>query len=116
MQKNVEYYLEKGFDRAAAEYFAQGRRQIIHVKPNADFTLTLSFDNGEVRLYDVKPLLKSGTVFEPFSDIQNFRRVYLDDAHCVAWDIDPAVDSEKVWNNKVDLSSDTCYLDSVSIS
>lgn len=34
---------------------------------------------------------------------ENFRRVYLDGQHCVAWDIDPSVDSEKVWSNKVDL-------------
>lgn len=27
------------------------------VEPNADFTLTLSFDNGERRVLDVKPML-----------------------------------------------------------
>ena len=47
--------------------------------------------------------------------LSNFKRVYLDDAGCVAWDIDPNVDSNKVWNNKVDLSSDSCYVDSVPV-
>lgn len=115
MGNSVEYYLAKGFDRAAAEYFAAGRRRIVSVVPNDDFTLTLTFDNGEVRLYDVAPFLVPGTVFETFRDIAHFRRVYLDAQHCVCWDIDPTVDSEVVWNNKVDLCPDSCYLHSVPV-
>lgn len=114
--RTVEYYESKGFDRKAAEYFAAGRRRITNVVPNDDFTLTLSFDNGECRRYGVRPLLKPGTVFESFTDISAFKRVYLDEQHCVAWDIDPEVDSNIVWNNKVDLCPDTCYLDSVPLS
>ena len=63
----------------------------------------------------MRPLLKKGTVFEPFMKIEDFRRVYVDDTHSIAWDIDPSVDSSKVWNNKVDLSPDSCYLDSVPV-
>lgn len=113
--KSVEYYLSRGFDRTAAEYFANGRKTITAVVPNNDFTLTLTFDNNEKRIYDVKPLLTKGTVFETFADINNFRRVYIDDEHCVAWDINPNVDSNEVWNNKVDLCPDSCYMDSVPI-
>lgn len=116
MEKSIEYYLSKGFDRKMAEYFSAGRRRILGVSPNDDFTLTLTFDNGECRLYDAAPLLKDGTVFAPFRDLNNFRRVYLDDSHCISWDIDPAVDSSVVWNNKVDLSPDTCYVDSVPLA
>lgn len=115
MANTVEYYLSKGFDRKTAEYFAAGRRKIVGVAANDDFTLTLRFDNGEQRLYDMRPLLKKGTVFEPFMKIEDFRRVYVDDTHSIAWDIDPSVDSSKVWNNKVDLSPDSCYLDSVPV-
>lgn len=111
----VEYYLSKDFDRPAAEYFASGRKRIIGVSANDDFTLTIRFDNGEQRLYDMRPYLKKGTVFEPFAKLENFRRVYVDDTHAIAWDIDPNVDSKKVWSNKVDLSPDSCYLDSVPI-
>lgn len=32
MPETIEYYLSKGFDRAAAEYFAAGRRKILSVK------------------------------------------------------------------------------------
>ena len=85
------------------------------VVKNADDSLTISFDNGETRLYDARPLLQPGTVFASFREWRNFRRVYLDENHCVSWDIDPAVDSTKVWNNKVDLSPDDCYVDSTPL-
>ena len=43
MRKSVEYYLSKGLDQATAEYFASGRKQIVNVHSNEDFTLTLFF-------------------------------------------------------------------------
>ena len=113
MGKSVEYYLSKGYDRKMAEYFASGRRRITRVIPRNDFTLLLSFDNGETRLYDARPLLQAGTVFAPFREWNNFRRVYLDEDHSVCWDIDPNVDSNEVWNNKVDLCPDSCYVETV---
>ena len=115
MGKSVEYYLTKGFDLKMAEYFASGRKKIVGVVPNDDFTLTLEFDNGEKRLYNTKPFLKPGTVFEKFINIEDFKRVYIDEDNCVAWDIDPLIDSNVVWNNKVDLCPDSCYVDSVPL-
>lgn len=115
MSNTFEYYRSKGFDEQTAAYFAGGRKQIVSVTPNDDFTLTIGFDNGEKRLYDVRPLLKKGTVFEPFALIENFKRVYIDEQHNIAWDIDPNTDSNVVWNNKVDLCPDSCYIDSTPI-
>lgn len=115
MANSVEYYLSKGFDKKAAEYFAGGKKRIVSVTPNKDFTLTIGFDNGEYRLFDVRPLLKKGTVFEPFMEFDNFKRVYVDEQHTVSWDIDPEIDSNIVWNNKVDLCPDSCYLDSLPV-
>lgn len=115
-KKNVEYYLSKGFDLKTAEYFANGRKKIVGVIPNDDFTLTISFDNGEKRVLDMAPMLTKGTVFETFADIKNFRRVYIDENHSIAWDINPDIDSNIVWNNKVDLCPDSCYIDSIPLS
>lgn len=112
MANTVEYYLSKGFDEKMAAYFANGKKQIVSVVPNNDFTLTIGFDNGEKRLYDVRPFLKKGTVFETFMNLEDFKRVYVDEQHCIAWDIDPTIDSNTVWNNKVDLCPDCCYVDS----
>lgn len=115
MGKTVEYYLSLGYDQKMAEYFSSGRRKITNVVPNDNYTLTLTFDNGEQRIYDAKPHLKADTVFASFRDLEDFRRVYLDECHCVSWDIDPTVDSNTVWSNKVDLSPDNCYVDSVPV-
>ena len=65
MANSVDFYLAKEFDRKAAEYFASGRKTITAVHANNDYTLTISF-GGEKRLYNMRPLLKKGTVFEPF--------------------------------------------------
>lgn len=116
MGKSVDYYLSRGCDQKMAEYFAAGRRRITGVVPNDNYTLTLTFDNGEKRLYNAAPLLQAGTVFAPFRELENFRRVYLDESNCVSWDIDPMVDSSVVWSNKVDLCPDSCYVDSVPLS
>ena len=113
MPNTIEFYLSKGFDKPMAEYYASGRKKILSVTPNTDFTLLLAFDNGEERIFDIKPILEKGGVFTPFRDYNNFRRVYLDDCNAVSWDIDPNVDSNIVWNNKVDLSPDRCYVDSI---
>lgn len=115
MTRDVSYYLAKGFDKPMAEYFASGRRRIVAVTPNRDFTLTLDFDNGERRLFDCSSLLVAGTVFAPFMQYENFKRVYLDEQHCVSWDIDPTVDSNVVWSNKVDICPDSCYVNSTTV-
>lgn len=113
--KTVEEYIAKGFDKVTAEYFASGRKKITDAKPLPDYTLELAFDNGEVRSYDCRPLIKPGTVFEKLRDMSVFSRVYLDDTGAPSWDIDPDIDSNKVWSNKIDICPDGCYLDSKPI-
>ena len=110
MGKNIEYYLSQDFNIEMAEYFSKGRRTIVSVVANDDYTITLGFDNGEKRLYDVAPLIKQDTVFENLAGLSNFSRVYVDDNHCVSWDIDHNVDSSIVWNNKITIDSDVCYV------
>jgi hypothetical protein len=116
MPNTIDYYLSKGFDRPMAEYFARGRKRLAAVAPQEDFTLLLTYEDGEQRVYDMKPLLEKGGVFEPFREYAAFQRVYLDDTCSVAWDIDPDIDSSVVWNNKVDICPDGCYVDSVPLS
>ena len=115
MGDSAEYYISKGCDRKMAEYYAAGRRKITGVKANENFTLTITFDNREKRILDMTPYLLPGTAFEQFNNIVDFRRVYLDDSNVICWDIDPSVDSNVVWSNKVDLCPDTCYVDSVPV-
>ena len=94
------------------EYFNSGRKRLVSVKANDDYTLLLEYDNGEKRLYDVKPLDGEFAFLKP---MEVFKRVYIDDCGCVAWDKNPAIDSNKVWSNKIDLCPDSCYLDSKEV-
>ncbi len=112
---DVEYYLSKGYDMEFAEYFANGRKKIIGVTPNNNYTLTLEFEGGEHRLYDCGFFFDGETVFKQFTEYEAFKRVYLDNTGCVCWDKDPKIDSEEVWDNKVDLCPDGCYVYSVPI-
>lgn len=113
--KTVDCYLAQGCTHPMAQYYASGRKTIVGVVANDDFTLMLTFDNGEVRRLDMKPHLLPGTVFEPFMKLQNFRRVYLNENHSVCWDIVPVIDSKEVWSKKVDICPDVCYVDSIPV-
>ena len=115
MKRDVNYYLSKGLDKKAAEYFANGRKKITAVVANDDYTLTITFNNEEKRCYNVRPLIKAGGVFKHIENIKDFKRVYLDDCACVAWDIDPNINSQTHWENKIDLCKDACYLNSVPL-
>ena len=94
------------------EYFNSGRKKLVGVSANDDYTLLLEYNNGEKRLYDVKSL---DGVFAALKPMEVFKRVYIDDCGCVAWDKNPNIDSNVVWDNKIDLCPDSCYLDSKEV-
>ena len=48
--------------------------RVVGVKPNHDYTLTLTFENGQVRLFDVKPYLDIG-IFRELRDWGQFYNV-----------------------------------------
>ena len=112
MKRTVDYYLAIGCDRLAVEYYAGGRKRLTGAKANPDFTLTLTYEEREERIYDCKPLLDKGGVFVHLRKYVNFARVFIEYG-AVCWDIDPNVDSNEVWNNRIDLCPDSCYIDSM---
>lgn len=69
--------------------------RIKSVKPNADFTLIITFDNHETKLFDVKPYLEKGR----FQSLKNL------DVFC---SVKPFMGSIQ-WNNELDLCPDTLY-------
>lgn len=115
MPKNVEYYLSKGFDSKAAEYFAAGRRKPVSVVPQNQMKLLITFDNNEQRIFDMKPLIHKGTVYSILIDENIFNKCYIDSTNSICWDKDPKVNSEEIWSNKIDIGADTCYLESVKV-
>lgn len=115
MPKSVEYYLSKGFDSKAANYFASGRKKPVAVVAQDSARLVVTFDNSEKRLLDMSSWIKDGTVYSILKDGAIFRRCYIDSNNSICWDKNPDIDSEKVWSNKIDLGADTCYLESVAL-
>lgn len=65
------------------------------VRPQPDYTLRLTFTNGEVRIFDVKPYLSTG-IFRPLQNREVFNSVR------------PFLGSVQ-WSNEADLCPDTLY-------
>ncbi len=72
------------------------------VRPNPDYTLTLVFDNGETRRFDVTPYLEKG-IFQALREMRNFNsvKVFLGSVQ---------------WRGGQDLCPDTLYMDSIPVS
>jgi len=75
--------------------------RVVAVRPNPDYTLILTFANGEVRTFDVKPYLTIG-IFRELQDQRRFNSVR------------PFLGSIQ-WQNGQDFCPDTLYLDSVPV-
>jgi hypothetical protein len=73
-----------------------------HVRPLDDYQLEMVFENGERRLFDVKPYLQRGL----FVRLQN--RAAFQAARVVAGSVE--------WPGDLDLSYDTLYLESRPIA
>jgi hypothetical protein len=76
--------------------------RIKSVKPDSDYTLILTFANGEVKSFDMKPYLNKG-IFRELKDLRLFNSVK------------PCLGSIQ-WKNGQDLCPDTLYLESLPLS
>ncbi|MDR2231888.1 MAG: DUF2442 domain-containing protein [Tannerella sp.] len=74
---------------------------VIKVQPEDDYFLILSFSNGEIRRFDVKPYLDKG-IFKELKNLSIFNSVRPDGLSIE-------------WSNEAALSPDTVYLESVKI-
>lgn len=76
--------------------------RVSSIQPNPDYTLTLTFSNGEMKTFDVKPYLDRG-IFRELRDLSLFHSVR------------PFLGSVR-WKNGQDFCPDTLYEDSVSVT
>lgn len=74
---------------------------VIHVKALPNYELLLEFENGELKIFDVKPLLDKG-VFVALKEESVFESVGLENGTVV-------------WPNEIDIAPETLYVRSVSI-
>jgi hypothetical protein len=75
---------------------------VSHARPLDGYRLEVTFENGERRIFDVKPYLQRGV----FVRLQN--RATFQAARVVAGSVE--------WPGGLDLSYDTLYLESLSIT
>ncbi len=68
---------------------------VLQVVPTDDFGIYVYFNDGSVRFFDVKPLLKKDTVFEPMMDIDFFKNSLSIINDTVAWDMNGDGDPQK---------------------
>ena len=68
------------------------------VKPGENYTLHLTFENGEKRLFDLRPYLEIG-IFKELKDISVFNSVHV------------SFDTVQ-WNNEADLDPELLYKNS----
>jgi len=61
--------------------------KVLQVIPTDDFGVYAYFNDGSVRFFDAKPLIRPGTVFEPLQDIEYFKSKLAVINDTVAWDI-----------------------------
>lgn len=95
------------------DYFESGRKKIVKVIPNDNYSLTVHFNNDEIKVYDMSESLFG--VFKILEDKEKFKEVFIDEYGNIAWDIDKEVDSSDHWDNRIDLCKDSIYINSVSI-
>jgi len=61
--------------------------KVLQVVPTDDYCVYVYFNDGSVRLFDVKPFIKQGTVFESLKDINYFKSKLAVINDTVAWDV-----------------------------
>jgi hypothetical protein len=61
--------------------------KVYQAVPTDDYCVYAYFNDGSVRMFDVKPLIRPGTVFEPLNDIEFFKSKLTVINDTVAWDI-----------------------------
>ena len=91
------------------------RPKAINVKVLNNYNIEITFDNNEKKIFDMKKIIQPNTVFECLSDWEIFSKVYLDENSVVSWNKNPSIDSNIEWSNKIDLCTDSLYVDSINI-
>ncbi|MCD8118786.1 MAG: DUF2442 domain-containing protein [Lachnospiraceae bacterium] len=99
-------------DEKVRKYFLSPRR-IVKISPGENYVLYITFDNGEMKKYDMSDELTG--VFSVLKDVEKFNSVFINEVGNVAWNIDDGVDSSIHWENQIDLCKDMLYLESVPV-
>ena len=68
--------------------------KVLQAIPAKDYTVLAYMNDGTIRKFDAKPLIKKGGVFSPLADVETFAKTLTVLNDTVAWDLsgrrDPA--------------------------
>ena len=84
---------------------------VVQALVGPDFTVYAYFSDGSIKLYDMKPAISKGGVFEPLKDKEFFSRRLTVLNNTIAWDLSGNYDTTKC----IDIDPFTVY-DSPSVS
>ncbi len=73
------------------------------VEPRDDYFLLLTFENGERRLFDMKPYLNKG-IFKELRDVELFNTAHVS-FNSVSWDNEADFDPEALYEGGLPLPS-----------
>jgi hypothetical protein len=72
--------------------------RISEIKPNADMTLLVKFENGVSKVFDVKPYMQMHKMFEALKDGDIFNRVHTEHSgKVIVWDKCLDIDGADAW-------------------
>lgn len=84
---------------------------VVQVKPTRDFKVYVYFDDGKIKLFDMKSLLGKG-VFKQISDIDAFLEKCTVLNHTLAWDVGGNFDQY----NCIDIDPETIYSTGIDVA
>lgn len=87
-------------------------KTVIQVKPRDDFKVYVYFDDGKIKLYDMKPLIEKGGVFQKISQTGEFMSQCTVMNGTLAWDISGRFDE----SNCIDIDPETIYSEGDEVS
>ena len=68
--------------------------------PYADKTLSVLFENGAVKKYDMKPVINKMSMFQALSSTELFNTAKVDTGgYGISWNDDIDISSEELWQN-----------------
>lgn len=76
--------------------------KVEEVKPMKRMTLRIKFKSGEVKIYDIEPLIKDWKVFERLQDRDLFLKVKVDvGGYGISWNDEIDLSCNELWKNGV---------------
>lgn len=97
----------RGFIDLFSRYQSKSHNPVYHVvavEPHEDYTLTVTFRDGDKKLYDMRPLIDGEKAFKPYApliDINFFMQAHV--CGSVAWNDEIDIAPEELYENGIDI-------------